>query len=73
MPFTRANPRETPNLARVKSGVVEGHAWVQGSVLRIWGGKEENRAKAQEMGLALASVNADASLGFYQGRPHPST
>lgn len=44
----------------------------QASVLRIWGGNNERKVEAQEMGLALAKANSEATLGKYSG-PHPST
>lgn len=44
---------------------------LQASVLQAWGGKDENKTRAQEVAEALAKVNAAASQGHFSG-PHPS-
>eukprot|EP00271_Cylindrocystis_brebissonii_P014899 TRINITY_DN36559_c0_g1_i1.p1 TRINITY_DN36559_c0_g1~~TRINITY_DN36559_c0_g1_i1.p1 ORF type:complete len:365 (-),score=51.39 TRINITY_DN36559_c0_g1_i1:253-1347(-) len=48
---------------------------LQGSVLRIWAENEANKEAAQRMGLAIARVNAEATLGRYSSGKdgHPST
>eukprot|EP00271_Cylindrocystis_brebissonii_P012915 TRINITY_DN32422_c0_g1_i1.p1 TRINITY_DN32422_c0_g1~~TRINITY_DN32422_c0_g1_i1.p1 ORF type:complete len:422 (+),score=76.52 TRINITY_DN32422_c0_g1_i1:108-1373(+) len=44
---------------------------LQSSTLKLWAGKEENWAAAQERLVALAKANSTAQLGKYVG-PHPS-
>ncbi|CAI5504641.1 unnamed protein product [Closterium sp. Naga37s-1] len=44
---------------------------LQASTLKIWSGKPENKAAAQERLVALAKANSEAQLGKYKG-PHPS-
>jgi fructose-bisphosphate aldolase class I len=50
---------------------------LQSSVLKTWGGKAENKPKAQEMLRAVCQVNGLAQMGQYKGelaaRGHPST
>jgi fructose-bisphosphate aldolase class I len=50
---------------------------LQSSVLKTWGGKAENKQKAQEMLRAICQVNGLAQMGKYTGevagRGHPST
>merc|ERR1719247_3589940 len=50
---------------------------LQSSVLKTWGGKPENKEKAQEMLRAICQVNGLAQMGKYTGeiaaRGHPST
>jgi fructose-bisphosphate aldolase class I len=50
---------------------------LQSSVLKTWGGKPENKPKAQEMLRAICQVNGLAQMGAYKGelaaRGHPST
>ena len=47
------------------------------SLLKEWGGKPENKQKAQEMLRAICQVNGLAQMGKYTGeiaeRGHPST
>lgn len=40
---------------------------LQQSTLKAWSGKEENVSKAQEVFLARAKANSEATLGKYQG------
>merc|ERR1719171_2648816 len=40
---------------------------LQSSVLKTWGGKPENKAKAQEMLRAVCQVNGLAQMGQYKG------
>ena len=44
---------------------------LQASVLRAWGGQEERVGDAQRVSLALASANASAREGRFEG-PHPT-
>jgi fructose-bisphosphate aldolase class I len=50
---------------------------LQSSVLKTWGGKPENKEKAQDMLRAVCQVNGLAQMGQYKGelakRGHPST
>jgi fructose-bisphosphate aldolase class I len=50
---------------------------LQSSVLKTWGGKDENKKAAQEMLRAICQVNGLAQMGKYSGevakRGHPST
>jgi fructose-bisphosphate aldolase class I len=50
---------------------------LQSSVLKTWGGKPENKEKAQEMLRAICQVNGLAQMGKYTDeiakRGHPST
>jgi fructose-bisphosphate aldolase class I len=46
---------------------------LQASVLKAWGGKDENVKAAQDMLLALAQANGMAAMGKYNGsKGHPS-
>jgi len=44
---------------------------LQASVLQLWKGDDENKAKAMVMAEALARANAEAATGRFEG-PHPS-
>jgi fructose-bisphosphate aldolase class I len=50
---------------------------LQSSVLKTWGGKDENKKAAQDMLRAVCQVNGLAQMGQYNGelakRGHPST
>jgi fructose-bisphosphate aldolase class I len=45
---------------------------LQSSCIKIWGGKEENYAKAQAQLLARAQANSEASMGKYVPGSQPS-
>jgi len=46
---------------------------LQASVLKAWGGKEENTKAAQDMLLALCQANGMAQMGKYNAAAgHPS-
>ncbi|CAM9887272.1 unnamed protein product, partial [Discosporangium mesarthrocarpum] len=40
---------------------------LQTSTMKVWGGKDENFEKAQEVLLSLAKVNSQAQQGVYKG------
>lgn len=40
---------------------------LQATVLKVWGGKDENFVKAQEALLVRAKANSQASVGKYTG------
>lgn len=44
---------------------------LQMATLKLWAGKDENKAEAQALLHKLAKANSEAQLGKYQG-PHPS-
>jgi len=46
---------------------------LQATCLKVWGGKAENVAAAQEALLVRSKANSEASLGVYQGDSNAST
>jgi fructose-bisphosphate aldolase class I len=50
---------------------------LQSSVLKTWGGKDENKKAAQDMLRSVCQANGLAQMGQYKGeiakRGHPST
>jgi fructose-bisphosphate aldolase class I len=45
---------------------------LQATVLKTWGGKPENKAKAQAILTERAKANSEAQLGKYAGSSDPS-